>query len=582
MHAAVAEALAFGAEGVEVPAVDEYEPRVVPAEQSAPGEGELVSVGVCVRVEAVPDRLGVDHGANRSYLELRAHEVVGRYAFVFIVEPERLTEDVGVALVDGAVSRVGQDESAVDAPGRDQPDVQRLDHAGEAGGLAGIGRAVASGEALRPEPGADRDEVEETEGASGAIAHREVGHAVHQLVCDDVEDGERLLARPVGPPAVHEHAVAFGAQRWLREGGIRALEVHDGNGASVRAVDAFPAVPRGEVVVGPAGVGMGVDDGLVVPLVVRVGCVVVRGPDRLPGRQVLDQVVGDEPQEALEVEPNIQRDQLRRPQPVVRLEAPVGLRRAELPVVPQRVRTCPDGRLFPDGVRTVQNPAVGGVGEVEVSVAHRDVVGQCVRAVRQGKNSEQRLPAGEDLSAVHLFQQRGDLRSGQRRRDVHVDTLVQRAEQRHGDAGGVELPGHAAPEYRNTGEVLREILVRPPLQRGVAEARHDDELAGPRQAVDRRVPLPQFVEALRVSGCDGECGRFGERGRFLRCRVLSRGHERGPEEGRGEAGSSSVRHFLQLPSVMWVLAITVRRRVVPGGRPAEHCRRERGRTPPGE
>ena len=106
-----------------------------------------------------------------------------------------------------------------------------------------------------------------------------------------------------------------------------------------------------------------------------------------------------------------------------------------------------------------QNPAVGGVGEVEVPIAHGDVVGQGVRTARKRQDAEQRLPAGEDLAAVHLFEQRGDLRAGQRRCDGYVDFRVQRAEQRRGDPGGVELPGHAAPEHGNTGVVLREVLV---------------------------------------------------------------------------------------------------------------------------
>ena len=63
------------------------------------------------------------------------------------------------------------------------------------------------------------------------------------------------------------------------------------DGAPVCAVDALPAMLRGEVVVEPAGEGLGFDHGRVVPLVVRVGRVVVRRPDRLSGRQHLDQVV---------------------------------------------------------------------------------------------------------------------------------------------------------------------------------------------------------------------------------------------------------------------------------------------------
>ena len=222
--------------------------------------------------------------------------------------------------MDGSVSRVGQDEPAVLAPSRDQTDVQSFgskDQAREPGGFARVGRTGASREALRAKSRADGEEVGETEGAPGAIAHGEVRHPVHQLVPDDVENRERLLAGLVGRPAVPEYAVAFRAERRACKEGIRPFEVDHGDGPSVRAVDALPAVPRGEVVVGPAGVGVGFDHRRVVPFVVRVGGVVFRRPDRFARRQVVDQVVGEQSQEALEVEPHVQSDDLRRPHPVV-------------------------------------------------------------------------------------------------------------------------------------------------------------------------------------------------------------------------------------------------------------------------
>ena len=68
MAAAVAAALAIGTEGAPVLAVDEYETGVVPEPVFVQRESELVPVAVYVRMEAVPDRLGIDHGANRSLL----------------------------------------------------------------------------------------------------------------------------------------------------------------------------------------------------------------------------------------------------------------------------------------------------------------------------------------------------------------------------------------------------------------------------------------------------------------------------------------------------------------------------------
>ena len=364
--------------------------------------------------------------------------------------------------MDGAVSRVGQQEPAVDAPGRNQSDVRPLrgeNVTREPCGVAGVARARAVREAPRPQSGADGKEVVETEGASGSIAHREVGHPVHQLVPDDVQHRERLLARLVGPPAVCEHAVAFRAERWQCKEGIRDIEVDQGDRAPVPAVDALPAVPRREVVVRPAGVGVGVDHRRVVPVVVRVGRVVVRRPDRLSRGHEAQKMLGEQPPVPLEVEPDVESDDLCRPQPIVRVEPVVLLRRVQLPRVSLEARTGADRRLRPERTHAMQDPAVAGVGEVEVPVAHRDLVGEGVRAVRQRQDAERRLPAGEDLSAVHRFEKRGDLGPGQRRRRIHGDPLVQCAEQRHGDPAGVELPGDASAEHGNARMVLGEILV---------------------------------------------------------------------------------------------------------------------------
>ena len=223
------------------------------------------------------------------------------------------------------------------------------------------------------------------------------------------------------------------------------------------------------------------------------------------------------------------------------LEAAVLLCRAQLSLFALRARAGADRRLLLlHRVDAPQESPVGGVGEVEVAIAHREAIGQRERAIRLREDAERRLPAGKDLSAEHLLEKRGDLGSGQGRRDVHVDPLVHGAEQRHGDAAGVELPGDAAPEYGDTGEVLREILVGAPIEGGVAEARHDDELAGPRHAVDRRVPLPQLVDVQGMPGGDGKYGGFLGRG------VLFRGQERDPDEGRGDYESWCGSHCVSI------------------------------------
>ena len=143
----------------------------------------------------------------------------------------------------------------------------------------------------------------------------------------------------------------------------------------------------------------------------------------------------------------------------------------------------------------VQEFAVGAAGEIEVSVTHGDLIGQDVRAVRPRQYTQRRLPVGDELSAVHHFEKRGNLGTGQRRRRIHGDPLVQGTEQRHGDAATVELPGDAPAVHGNARMVLREILVGAAFQGGVAPARHDDEFTGALHAVDRRVPPSQRVEA---------------------------------------------------------------------------------------
>ena len=84
--------------------------------------------------------------------------------------------------MDGAVSRVGEEEPPVDTPGRDQTFFQPLhcfDQAGEPCGGARVDFTIDGGEAFWTESRVQGEGVGETKGTSGAIAHGEVRHTVH-------------------------------------------------------------------------------------------------------------------------------------------------------------------------------------------------------------------------------------------------------------------------------------------------------------------------------------------------------------------------------------------------------------------
>ena len=179
-------------------------------------------------------------------------------------------------------------------------------------------------------------------------------------------------------------------------------------------------------------------------------------------------------------------------------------------------------------------------GEIKVSVTHGHLIGQDVRAVQPRQYTQRWLPVGDELSAVHHFEKRGDLGPGQKRRRIHVDPLVQGTEQRHGDAVRVELPGDAPAVHGNARMVLREIFVGASFLGGVAPARHDDEVTGALHAVDRRIPPSQRVEAQRLSSCDGNDVEFLGRSVVLRC------HEYDPDEGQSDKDSWSDSHYVSI------------------------------------
>ena len=283
---------------------------------------------------------------------------------------------------------------------------------------------------------------------------------------------------------------------------------------------------------------MGAHHSRVFPIVIRVDRDVVHCPERFPGRHLIEEMTEDETSETQEVEPGVESDEFPRPHPVVCSEAAVPLRRAQLPPYTRGVCAGPDRRLRLERMDAVQKFAVGGAGEIKVSVTHGHLVGQGVGAVGTRQYTEQRLPVGDELSAVHPFEKRGDLGPGQKRRRIHVDPLVQGTEQRHGDTARVELPGDAPAVHGNARMVLREIFVGASFLGGVAPARHDDEVTGALHAVGRRVPPSQRVEAQRLSGCDGNDVEFLGRSVVLRC------HECDPDEGQSDNNSWSGSHFV--------------------------------------
>ena len=103
--------------------------------------------------------------------------------------------------------------------------------------------------------------------------------------------------------------------------------------------------------------------------------------------------------------------------------------------------------------------------------AHGDAVRQRVGASGKRQDEEGRSPARDEPSALRLFEAGGHLGRREPRRGVDVEVHVQGAEQRHRDAGGVDLAGHAASEYGNAVDDLGEVLVAAPRQRAVLKPR---------------------------------------------------------------------------------------------------------------
>ena len=172
---------------------------------------------------------------------------------------------------------------------------------------------------------------------------------------------------------------------------------------------------------------MGLDDGHVFPVVVRVGIGrnVSRFPDRHAGRQVVDEVVLNQTVEPQQVEPPIDGDDLGGPQTVVGLEPVSGPRRAELLPAAPEVTPDADRRLRAERSGDVEDPAV--VDEVEASVAHGDEVRQSVGAVRQRQNNQRRSPIRDEAAALRPFEPEGDIGRRKGRRGVNVDVLAQRS-----------------------------------------------------------------------------------------------------------------------------------------------------------
>ena len=373
-----------------------------------------------------------------------------------------------------------------------------------------------------------------TEAPARPLTDGEAGQAVHQLVRDGVQRYPRLRLLRVGRAVLTEDvdAGALRAEWRIKGEGVADPVVDDADDAPVLAVEPLPPMPLREVVVGPAHVHVAVDHGRVAPVVVGVGRDVARCPAldaKRPRRGQLDK--------PLHVEARVEGHDLTRPEAVARLIPTALLRRADLLRVAEKPGAGPDGGgLRRERRLPVHDGAVGGGHEVGVGVIRHQGIGQLVRAAQQRQNDQIRRQAFHRRRPSLLHQAARGVGDGQHRRGVDVDVRVEGAEERD-RRSLVELPRHAAAMHLHASEELREVLVGAPGQAPVGLAGHDDEVAGPRHPVDRRIPLPQLVDPRCVP--DGH--RHLSRRQLRGCRP-ARGQNHDPRQGRHHDESRSAMH----------------------------------------
>ena len=136
--------------------------------------------------------------------------------------------------------------------------------------------------------------------------------------------------------------------------------------------------------------------------------------------------------------------------------------------------------------------AVGGVDEVEASVAHERAVDEPVGGVRERQHDQVGRVHGR---RVRRLGEAGEGVVGrQRGHGPNLDVLVDPPEERN-RLVAPHLAGNASAVDRHAVEVLGQILVNAVRQQTVDAPRHDDQVAGSGHRVDGR-------------GVDGAVDRF--------------------------------------------------------------------------
>ena len=261
------------------------------------------------------------------------------------------------------------------------------------------------------------------------------------------------------PFAVHHDAVAGveGVQVvQVQDRARRARPVlaphrmHEARHREVAVVEPLAVEPLVEVVVGPAGVRVGVDGGRVGPLVVGVGrdvAVVERQQAvqvRLRPGEVALQVVRPDGWRAHAVEREV---------------GPVAQRRADLLGVVEHALAGPDRRLQ---VAVPQHQRAGaGVDEVDGEVVggqHAHAVGEGVPALVARQHDQLRGAIRADRHPGHVRDDGRRILRTEHRLDVEVDAGVERAEDRDG-LPAIRLPDQLAAEHADALVVLVEAFV---------------------------------------------------------------------------------------------------------------------------
>ena len=156
--------------------------------------------------------------------------------------------------------------------------------------------------------------------------------------------------------------------------------------------------------------------------------------------------------------------------------------------------TRPGRRLLVEGVHRAHESAVRRGGEVDARIVSQQSIRRNGSAGGQRKDDELRRLRGGQCCPRRQLEASDDLDRRQERAGGDVEAPLNRAEQGNRHAA-LELAHDPGPVDGNSGDVLRQILMRAVGQPAVGAAGSDDEIPGPQHPVDDCIPPPQLVDA---------------------------------------------------------------------------------------